>query len=174
MNSKRKGNKAEREVTKLFKEWTGFEFARVPSSGGLRWQRTSDTVGDILCSDKVHYLVFPFSVEVKNHKECDLHKIILSNKNNDFLDFWKQAQDDAKRGEKIPMLLARYNRMKSSEHYLAISITTYILIMHLIPLINPRLRIRIPGSQSVMVINSFDFFKSDYQQVLKALTDGKR
>lgn len=34
INSRAKGSKNERELAKLFKDWTGKEFARTPSSGG--------------------------------------------------------------------------------------------------------------------------------------------
>lgn len=173
MNSKRKGNKNEREGAKLFKEWTGFEFSRVPSSGGLRWQRTTDTVGDILCSDKVHYLVFPFSIEMKVRKECDLQKAILSNKNNDFIDFWKQAKSDAERGGKIPMLLARYNRMSSKEYYLGISLEVFNAIKKEIPIKFPFFKLRVSKGDIVVIMNSQDFFKSNYTNVLNILTNGK-
>ena len=172
INSRKKGSKNERDGAKLFKQWTGFEFARVPSSGGLRWKRTTDTTGDILCSDKHHYLVFPFSIEMKVRKECDIQKIILTNKNNDYLDFWKQANDDAVRGDKIPLLLVRYNRMASNEYYLSITTTIFKKIKHLLNLDNHYFKVQVGKGKFIVIMNSKDFFSSDYSMVLKTLQDG--
>ena len=49
INSRKKGSKNERFLTKLFEQWTGVEFSRVPASGGLRWKGMSEIiVGDIV------------------------------------------------------------------------------------------------------------------------------
>lgn len=52
INSKKKGNRLELAVTQFMKEWTGYEFSRVPQSGGLRWQNRTSIAGDVICTDK--------------------------------------------------------------------------------------------------------------------------
>ena len=43
INSKKKGSRNERQLSKIFEKWTNLTFSRTPSSGGLRWHRTDDT-----------------------------------------------------------------------------------------------------------------------------------
>lgn len=120
INSKAKGSKNERDICKWWKEWTGYDFGRVPSSGGLRWSRTTDTTGDIICTDQKHFLRFPFSIECKNYKEINFEHILLGNKNAKIAQFWQQAVEDAQRGNKIPILMMRYNGMKKNEYFFAV------------------------------------------------------
>lgn len=118
INSRAKGNKGERTVAALFKKWTGKEFARTPSSGGLQW-KTSNTKGDIVCTTEGHY--FPFCVEVKVHKEIDFsHLLIPGIKNVKILEFWEQCKREAKKCNKIPMLLMRYDRMPKDFFFIVI------------------------------------------------------
>lgn len=121
INSKAKGSKNERDVCKWWKDWTGFDFSRVPSSGGLRWSRTTDTTGDIICSDSKHFLRFPFSIECKSYKDINFEHILLGNKNVKILEFWQQACEDAQRGNKLPILMMRYNGMKKGDYFFVVS-----------------------------------------------------
>lgn len=121
INSKSKGSKGERELCKWWKNWTGQEFSRVPSSGGLRWSRTTDSTGDIINSDKKHFLRFPFSIECKNYKTLDIKDILRENKKPQVLEFWDQAQSDAKRGHKLPILFMRENNMAKGLYYVIIN-----------------------------------------------------
>jgi Holliday junction resolvase len=128
INSKKKGSKNERDVCKWWKEWTGYDFSRVPSSGGLRWSRTTDTTGDIICSDQKHFLKFPFSIEAKNYKDLNFEHLLLGNKNIQILDFWHQAEQDAVRGKKVPILMMRYNGMKKGEYFFVVNSKLYQLL----------------------------------------------
>lgn len=125
INSKQKGSRNERKLSKLFEDWTGKEFARTPGSGGLRWSKTDDTVGDIICSDKVHSRYFKFVIEAKSYKEINFEQLILPNKNKKILEFWDQVLDDSKRSNKIPILLMRYNGMPRDFHFIVISYNAY-------------------------------------------------
>ena len=51
INSKNKGSRFERTICKWFQDWTGYEFNRVPASGGLRWKKTDNITSDISCTD---------------------------------------------------------------------------------------------------------------------------
>lgn len=121
INSRTKGSKNERDICKWWEKWTGYEFSRVPSSGGLRWGRTTDTTGDIICSDQKHYLRFPFSIECKSYKDINFEHLILDVKNVMILEFWDQAKSDASRGKKLPILMMRYNNMKKGEYFMILN-----------------------------------------------------
>jgi len=121
MNSKKKGNRNERKTAKLFETWTGYPFERVPSSGGLRWAKKSDTVGDIICTDEHHSRYFTFSIECKAHAEINFSELLLPNKGVKILEFWSQACEDATRANRIPILLMRFNGMPSDFYFVVLS-----------------------------------------------------
>lgn len=120
INSRNKGSRNERNLSKWWEQWTGFEFGRVPSSGGLRWNRTTDTTGDIICTNQKHFLRFPFSIEAKDYKDINFEHILLGTKGCKVLQFWEQAKNDANRGNKIPILMMRYNGMKKNEYFFVV------------------------------------------------------
>lgn len=124
-NSKKKGNKAERDASKVLENWTGKEFARIPASGGLRWHKREGVVGDLMCSTEGHY--FPFTVEVKFHEKIDFSQPLFeSRKGIKLLDFVNQALTDGKRASKEPMLLIRYNGMPKGVFFVGIRRTLLI------------------------------------------------
>lgn len=118
-NSKNKGNRFERAICKFFKEWSGYEFSRVPQSGGLRWKKADNITSDVICTDDKHGRRFPFSIECKFHKEIKFEDILLDNKSK-ILEFWEQASGDAHRAKKIPLLIMRYNNMPSGDGFLVV------------------------------------------------------
>lgn len=175
INSRRKGSKSERSVSKLFQEWTGYEFARTPSSGGLQWKNRSSISGDIVCTDALHAPRFRFSVETKFHKEINFEHLIMGIKKGDIKDFWGQAQRDGERSGKIPMLMMRYNRMPKDMHFLCLPQTFFITIKHL--LVFEHEYLIYSGFDRIVIMNSLDFFKSNYKAIHKLakayLEDGK-
>ena len=120
INSRSKGNKNERELAKLFKDWTGKEFARTPSSGGLQW-KSSNSKGDIVCTTEGHY--FPFCIEAKNHKEINFAELLMPDKKGvKILEFWEQCERDAVKAKKIPILFMRYNGMPKNFHFVVLKL----------------------------------------------------
>jgi len=118
-NSRTKGSRNERNVAKLLEDWSGYEFARTPQSGGLHWKK-QHTSGDIVCIDDRHGPRFPFSIECKFHEELDmLHLIsgLIGKKSNKIIDFWNQSQGDAKEVGKLPLVFMRRNGMKAGMHF---------------------------------------------------------
>lgn len=174
INSKKKGSKNERDVCKWWKEWTGFEFSRVPSSGGLRWSRTTDTTGDIICSDQKHFLKFPFSIEAKNYKDLNFEHLLLDNKNIKILEFWKQAKGDGERGNKEPILMMRYNGMKKNEYFFVLdSKTSEVFIKtltekkrQLIPQMSLRTR---DNKENLTILMASDVISMDYKEIYKTI-----
>lgn len=118
INSRTKGSRNERQLSKLLEKWTGKKFARTPSSGGLQW-KTSMAKGDIVSTTEGFY--FPFCIEAKFHKKIDFSHLLMDNiKNCDILDFWAQCKRDALLAKKIPMLFMRFNGLKHGFHFVMV------------------------------------------------------
>ena len=105
INSHTKGKSNERKAAKMFSEWSGISLTRVPRSGGLRWKRTADVVGDLICSDTG--IDFPYVVEVKARKTLCLSRGMGSK--NKLHTFYEQALADSQRSGKLPILFATEN-----------------------------------------------------------------
>lgn len=127
-NGKKKGSKNERELSKWWQLWTGMEFTRVPASGGLRWKKTDNISGDIVCADPRGIRKFPFTVEAKSYKDINFEHLLLDNKNIKVLQFWEQACEDAQRAGKEPLLFMRYNGMPKSVWYVIMNLKTFNLL----------------------------------------------
>lgn len=120
INSKNKGAKNEREVCKVLQEWSGYEFSRVPQSGGLRWKKTDNITGDVICSDPKGAYRFNLSIEAKFHNDFRFEHILLPNSKVKILSFWEQAVEDSNRADREPMVWMRYNGMKKGIWFIII------------------------------------------------------
>lgn len=118
INSKKKGNRFEREVCKIFQAWTGYEFSRVPQSGGLRWKDTQSITSDVICTDDRYNRRWPFTIECKSYNELKFEHLLLEKKSCKINSFWDQAKRDAKRANKKPLLIMKYNGMSKGEAFL--------------------------------------------------------
>jgi Holliday junction resolvase len=164
INSKKKGSKNERDLAHAFEEWTGYKFARVPMSGGLRWQRTLDTTGDLIVADTEHIHEFPFSVETKFHNEVNFWKILRGQK-SPLLEFWKQATQDADRGKKVPIVFFRFNGLPKQFWYVIVSYKLYLRIKAKIFFENGFVNY----DNEIVIFPSLYLFESDYQELLPIL-----
>jgi len=165
-NSKKKGNKGEREVSKWWQLWTTYEFSRVPSSGGLRWHSVHNTVGDIICTHEIHSRRFQFAIECKNYKDINFEHLILGNKSVKILDFWKQVVDDGERGDRIPILFMRYNGMPKNMYFVVVSRNLFSLLSHQIELENNYF---IVPKEDFVIMNSADLLNINYITLHKNL-----
>lgn len=165
VNSRRKGSKSERAASKLFEKWTGYEFARTPSSGGLSWKNRSQVSGDIVCTDDRHSQRFRFSVEIKFHKDIRFDHLLTGVKKSDIRAFWTQASRDATNADRIPMLMMRYNNMAKDMYFLCIPTKLYEKLGGLFETTYGRMSYT--GEFDITILNSFDFFNSDYKLVHK-------
>lgn len=118
INSRSKGNRFERVIAKWFQEWTSYEFGRVPGSGSLRWKKTDNITGDIVCTDDKHARRFPFNIECKSYQELKFEHLLLGVKTCKIKGFWEQSSTDAKRSNKVPMLVLKYNSMPKGESFM--------------------------------------------------------
>jgi len=171
VNSKAKGSRNERNVSKLMQDWSGYEFARTPQSGGLHWKKQY-TSGDICCIDDKHGHRFAFSIECKFHEELDLLHLIddtIGKKSNKILLFWDQAVGDAKQVNKTPLLFMRRNGMKAGMHFVVMPTNFFLLWLNGIqPWINKFGIIHYhketeKESYQFTIINSVDLVETDYR-----------
>lgn len=116
INSKKKGDANERSLAKVLTRWCGYEFVRIPQSGGLRWRESQNICGDLICTD---FLEFPFNIETKHLKSLS-YSLNLRN-NSRIFTIWKQALADHQRNGKVPVMMLRANGWKRGEWLFVIS-----------------------------------------------------
>ena len=170
INGKKKGSKNERNLCKWWQSWSGIEFTRVPASGGLRWSKTDNITGDLICADERHSRRFPFSIEAKSYKDFRFEHIILGNKNIKILEFWEQAKADAIRGNKVPILFMRYNGMAASTWFVIITENVYKLWEKQSGILKyPLVKILLHEGEHLVVMNSNDIPSVDYKEFIKTI-----
>lgn len=174
-NGKKKGSKNERVLSKWWEEWSGLEFSRVPSSGGLRWQRKDDITGDIICTDPRHSRRFPFSIEGKSYKDINFEHLILGNKSVKILDFWEQAKEDGVRSNRIPLLFMRYDRMPRMVWFVVMELKLFNILLKQKKGIAEHTYFIIEHKEHrVVCINSNDLKNCDYKTLIKTTKKLKR
>lgn len=111
MNSRQKGNLAEREVAKLLEAWWSqyepCKFVRTPMSGGwstAQLRRDFRASGDIMTTAAG----FPFVVEVKR-REGWSKRAFVSGRRSPVWGWWREAQVEANELNSEPMLWIRQN-----------------------------------------------------------------
>ena len=118
INQKKKGNRNETVAAKWLTAWTGKDFTRTPSSGGLQWKDMSNVCGDVVCTDE--NFNFVFSVETKHLKDVSLPATGELRANSKVFTIWEQCSRDAERGNKVPMLMLRRNGMGAGEYVIVL------------------------------------------------------
>ena len=113
INQKQKGNKNELHVCKILTRWTGSEFARIPQSGGLRWQNVMNICGDVLSTDPS--FDFPYVIETKDLSK--LHITFELRKNSLIYTIWEQVKRDSLRASRLPILMLRKTGDRPRDKY---------------------------------------------------------
>lgn len=119
IQSKRKGNKFERLISKWLSDWSGFKFERNRAGSGA-WHSNKDAGADITCTDPRHAHRCRISVECKSYRDIRFEHILLGTKGSEIEKFWRQAETDAKRTGKVPILIMRYNSMPKAEFFMVV------------------------------------------------------
>lgn len=101
-----KGAKAETDAKNILKKYTGLGWERVPGSGALDEKHLMK--GDLYCPGKDNL----YAVEVKHYEDDHLTSQILTSKNPQLLDWWKQAVRQGIQVSKKPLLIFKHNRSK--------------------------------------------------------------
>ena len=102
VDSRAKGARGEYLVRDMLREHTGHQFERVPSSGALEYLK-----GDLY----VPHAKNRYCIEVKNYESSPLSdKIFTAPRTNNLIKWWKKLEQQAERGNQLPMLFFKYNR----------------------------------------------------------------
>ena len=92
--SKQKGNANEHAVAKIFTEWSGLEFHKMPASGALRWGNSTWTFGDLIPPEN-----FPVVIECKHWHDVSVEEMLGAQKNppgsGRIVEWWQQAVRDS-------------------------------------------------------------------------------
>lgn len=106
VDSRDKGARAETVVRDLLRKHTGLQWERVPGSGALNEKHQMK--GDLyIPGEKNHYCV-----EVKHYKDDHLTSALLTGKNPQLIDWWRQAARQGVQVSKTPLLIYKYDRSK--------------------------------------------------------------
>ena len=103
VDSRAKGAEGEKQVRELLRKHTGLEFQRVPMSGALPFMK-----GDLFIPDTA----MNYCIEVKFYKNTHFDDKVLTNKSSVFGSWWNQAEEQAKKTSRKPLLFFKYNRSK--------------------------------------------------------------
>lgn len=106
---KAKGRSYENDMTKVFAEWSGLKWKRVPMSGGFQKSVVS---GDIFCVQEYEEkrdVRIPFSFELKNRTAWDLVQFFKDADKFQVKEWWAQSCNDANINNKYPALIFTKN-----------------------------------------------------------------
>lgn len=106
IDSRAKGARAETEVAKVLKSKTGLDFKRVPMSGGLH--ESHQLKGDLYLVNSLNI----FCIEVKHYKDDHLTSKVLTDRNPQLLEWWKQTVREAAQISRKPLLIYNFDRSK--------------------------------------------------------------
>jgi Holliday junction resolvase len=106
VDSRAKGAKAESDVAKVLKTHTGHDFLRVPLSGAL--DAKHGLKGDLYLLGNA----CKFCIEIKHYKDDHLTSKVLTDKNPQLIEWWKQTIREAKEIKKAPLLIFKFDRSK--------------------------------------------------------------
>lgn len=157
INRRSKGRRGEMMAVQFMKDWTGMDFRRTPGSGGLRGHVSDYTEGDIVCVKKNY--IFPLCIEVKFYEELNFNHL-LYDVNSKIKDFWRQTMESAKRAEKVPILLMRYNGLPSNFFFVVLPLS---FVRELKVTIKPSLTY----NQNFVITNTKQLLKWDWYEVDK-------
>jgi hypothetical protein len=106
VDSRAKGARTETVVRDLLKKHTGLAWERVPGSGAL--DPKHGLKADLYVPGRTNL----FAVEVKGYAEDHLTSQILTGKNPQLLEFWKQSVRQGHQVNKSPLLIFKFDRSK--------------------------------------------------------------
>jgi len=102
VDSRAKGARGEYLVRDMLREFTGYQFERVPASGALAYLK-----GDLYVPHEKNI----FCIEVKSYADSPLtDKIFTARKTNNLIRWWKKIEVQAEGGNQEPLLFFKYNR----------------------------------------------------------------
>jgi Holliday junction resolvase len=106
VDSRQKGARAEAALKKLLRDKTGINFQRTPGSGALN--ETHKLKGDIYIPNAAN----TYCIEVKHYKDDHLTSKVLTSKNPQLIEWWKQAVRQGIQVDMEPILFFKFDRSK--------------------------------------------------------------
>lgn len=106
VDSRAKGARTETVVRDLLRKLTGLSWERVPGSGAL--DPKHQLKGDLYVPGRTNL----YAVEVKGYAEDHINSTLLTSKNPQLLEFWKQAVRQGEQVSKKPLLIFKFDRSK--------------------------------------------------------------
>lgn len=106
VDARAKGARTETVVRNLLKKHTNLGWERVPGSGALDPKHLLK--GDLYVPGKTNL----YCTEVKGYAEDHLTSALLTGKNPQLLEFWKQSIRQGTQVGKKPLLIFKFNRSK--------------------------------------------------------------
>ena len=106
VDSREKGARAETVAKDTLKKYTGLKWERVPSSGALNEKH--QLKGDLYVPGEKNL----FCVEVKHYKDCYIDHSLITSKNPQIIEWWKQTLRQAEQINKEPLLIFKHDRSK--------------------------------------------------------------
>lgn len=163
INSKRKGDNNERDLAKYLSKWTGYQFERVPSSGGLAWKDSVQTVGDVVCTTPNSRV--PFTFETKALKKLGLNSPILRS-NSCVFKHWVQCEREGIQANRIPLFIVRENGMPKKTWWVFMDYSLFVLLDKIGFVLQPHFS----GQQQdynfdLVGVHSDDFKTIDYRKL---------
>jgi Holliday junction resolvase len=101
-----KGARAETVVKDALRKYTGLKWERVPGSGALNEKH--GLKADLYVPNEKNL----YAVEVKHYQEDHIDSRILTSKDPQLLQFWKQTIRQGAQVDKKPLLIFKFNRSK--------------------------------------------------------------
>jgi Holliday junction resolvase len=106
VDSREKGARAELAIRDVMRKLTGLKFERVPGSGALNEKH--GLKGDLYLPNEKNL----YAIEVKHYAEDHLTSAVLTGKNPQLLEWWKQAVRQGIQVDKKPLLIFKFDRSK--------------------------------------------------------------
>lgn len=106
VDSRAKGARTETLVRDALRKHTGLGWERVPGSGAL--DPKHQLKGDLYVPGRTNL----WCIEVKGYAEDHINSGLLTNKNPQLLEFWKQTTRQGHQVGKRPLLIFKFDRSK--------------------------------------------------------------
>ena len=106
VDSRAKGARAESDIVKKLSDHTGLGFKRIPLSGAL--DASHGLKGDVYIPNSLNI----YCIEVKHYKDDHFTSKVLTDKEPQLLEWWKQTIREAAQISRKPLLIFKFDRSK--------------------------------------------------------------
>ena len=119
VDSRAKGARTETVVRDALKKHTGLGWERVPGSGAL--DPKHQLKADLYVPGRTNL----YAVEVKGYAEDHISSALLTGKNPQLIEFWKQSVRQGQQVNKKPLLAFKFDRSKIFVAFLDMPTSSY-------------------------------------------------